>query len=219
MKVTIFGGHGKVALLAAPLLVQAGHEVQSIIRNPDHAEEVNATGASAVVLDIEQATTPELAEILEGQDAVVWSAGAGGGDPERTYAVDRDAAIRSMNAAMDAKVSRYVMVSFSRASTDFLVNQDDPFYPYMVAKIAADDHLRASELDWTVLGPGALTLDEPTGRVEPDYTEASGSQSSRANVAISIVEALNEPKTIGHTLNYRDGELPIREWFSGLTAE
>ncbi len=177
MKVTIIGGHGKVALLAAPLLVQAGHEVQSLIRNPDHAEEVNATGASAVVFSIEEATTPQIAEILEGQDAVVWSAGAGGGDPERTYAVDRDAAIRSMNAAVDAKVSRYIMVSFSRASTEYLVNQDDSFYPYMVSKIAADDHLRASDLDWTVLGPGALTLDAPTDRVDPNYVGESDSQS------------------------------------------
>lgn len=219
MKVTIIGGHGKVALLAAPLLVQAGHEVQSLIRNPEHAEEVNATGASAVVFSIEEATTPQIAEILEGQDAVVWSAGAGGGDPERTYAVDRDAAIRSMNAAVDAKVSRYVMVSFSRASTEYLVNQDDSFYPYMVSKIAADDHLRASDLDWTVLGPGALTLDAPTDRVDPNYVGESDSQSSRANVALAILHALEEPKTIGHTLNFRDGETPITEWFAGLTLD
>lgn len=216
MKVTIIGGHGKIALLAAPLLVESGHEVQSIIRNPDHAEEVSATGASVVVLNIEEATTTELAEVLRGQDAVVWSAGAGGGNPDRTYAVDRDAAIRSMNAARDAQVSRYVMVSFSRASTEYLVNQDDPFYPYMVAKIAADDHLRASELDWTVLGPGALTLEEPTGRVERDFVAESGSQTSRGNVAQAIVEALNEPRTIGHTLNFRDGETPLQEWFSSL---
>lgn len=218
MKVTIIGGHGKVALLAAPLLVQAGHEVQSIIRNPEHTEAVNATGARAVVLNIEEATTPQIAEILEGQDAVVWSAGAGGGNPDRTYAVDRDAAIRSMNAAADAKVSRYIMVSFARASTEFLVNQDDPFYPYMAAKIAADDHLRASDLEWTVLGPGELTLEAPSGKVAPDFDGEGPSKTSRANVALTIVRALEEPKTIGHTLNYVDGETPIEDWFAGLTT-
>ena len=83
--------------------------------------------------------------------------------PERTDAVDRDAAIRSMDAAVAAGVSRYVMVSFSGATADHLVPEDDPFRRYQDAKIAADEHLRGTELDWTVLGPGALTT-EPVRR-------------------------------------------------------
>ncbi|TFI50643.1 NAD-dependent dehydratase, partial [Micrococcus endophyticus] len=41
-RTVIIGGHGKVALLAAPLLAEAGHDVTSIIRNPEHAAEVEA---------------------------------------------------------------------------------------------------------------------------------------------------------------------------------
>jgi len=44
-RITIIGGHGKVALLTAPLLASAGHEVTSLIRNPDHADDVTASGA------------------------------------------------------------------------------------------------------------------------------------------------------------------------------
>jgi 3-hydroxyisobutyrate dehydrogenase-like beta-hydroxyacid dehydrogenase len=47
MRITLIGGHGKVALLAAPLLVEAGHEVVSVFRNPDHTDDVAATGAEA----------------------------------------------------------------------------------------------------------------------------------------------------------------------------
>ena len=111
MQITIFGGHGKIALLLAPMLVEAGHDVTSVIRNPDHIGDVEATGAVALVSSLEEADLETLTSQLQGVDAVVWSAGAGGGSPERTYAVDRDAAIRTMDAAVAAGVERYVMVS------------------------------------------------------------------------------------------------------------
>ena len=156
MRVTIYGGHGKIALLLAPMLVEAGHEVTSVVRNPDHVADVEATGATALVSSVEDADAQALVAQLTGQDAVVWSAGAGGGNPDRTYAVDRDAAIRSMDAAAAAGASRYVMVSFSGSDPDVLVPEDNPFRHYQDAKIAADDHLRGTDLDWTVLGPGTL---------------------------------------------------------------
>lgn len=211
MKVTIIGGHGKVALLAASYLAARGATVTSVIRNPEHAPDVAATGATAQLLDVENATTTEMAEAFTGADAIVWSAGAGGGDPDRTYAVDRDAAIRSMNAAEIAGTKRYVMVSFLTADTEHLVPLDDPFYPYMAAKIAADEHLRASELDYTILGPGALTLQEPSGLLDPAPDPASDTSTSRANVALAIVAALDEPQSIGRTINFSDGNVPVAE--------
>lgn len=80
-RTVIIGGHGKVALLAAPLLAEAGHDVVSLIRNPDHAEDVRAAGAEPLVLDIEKADQEELVHALRDADNVVFSAGAGGGTP------------------------------------------------------------------------------------------------------------------------------------------
>ncbi|MFB9815425.1 SDR family oxidoreductase [Paeniglutamicibacter sulfureus] len=211
MKVTIIGGHGKVALLAAAQLAKRGDTVISVIRNPDHAADVSATGATPLVLDVENATTAEMAEAFQGAEAIVWSAGAGGGNPDRTYAVDRDAAIRSMNAAEITGAKRYVMVSFLTADTEHLVALDDPFYPYMAAKIAADEHLRASALDYTILGPGALTLAEPTGLLNPMPDPASDTSTSRANTALAIVAALDEPASIGRTINFSDGDVPVAQ--------
>ena len=158
MRIVIIGGHGKVALLLAPLLTAAGHEVTSLIRNRDHADDVAATGASPVVADVEQLGVDTIAEHLTGHDAVVWSAGAGGGDPARTYAVDRDAAIRSMDAAAAAGVGRYVMVSYFGAGPDHGVPPDNSFFAYAEAKAAADAHLMATDLAWTILKPSGLTL-------------------------------------------------------------
>lgn len=170
-RIVIFGGHGKIALLAAPLLTARGDTVTAVIRNPQHATEVAATGAIPHVADVEQLDAHGIAEILVGHDAVVWSAGAGGGDPRRTLAVDRDAAIRSMEAAQLAGVPRYVMVSYFRSSPEHGVPPENSFFHYAEAKAAADEYLRASALDWTVLGPSALTLGEATGRIDVRATE------------------------------------------------
>ena len=105
-RILIFGGHGKVALLLEPLLAAHGHTVTAVIRNPAHTADVEAAGASALVADVEAMDAAALAEIVRGHDAIVWSAGAGGGDPERTYAVDRDAAIRTINDYVDVYLER-----------------------------------------------------------------------------------------------------------------
>src|SRR5690606_1158317 len=157
-RILIVGGHGKVALLLAPLLVGRGDEVTAVIRNPDHAEDVRAAGAEPAVFDVEHESREDLAALITGHDAVVWSAGAGGGSAARTRAVDFEAAVRSMDAAKDAGVTRYVMVSYFNASPLHGVPAENPFHAYAEAKAAADEYLRATSLDWTVLGPSALTL-------------------------------------------------------------
>ncbi len=89
----IIGGHGKVALLAAPMLGDLGFSVTSVIRDCAQSADIEATGATPLVLDITEVTPEEWDTLLAGFDVIVWSAGAGGGAPERTYAVDGDAAL------------------------------------------------------------------------------------------------------------------------------
>ncbi|MEE6280905.1 SDR family oxidoreductase [Georgenia sunbinii] len=210
--VTIFGGHGKVALLLAPLLTDRGDVVSSVVRNPDHEEDVAASGATAVVADVETLSVTEIAELLRGQEAVVWSAGAGGGSPERTWAVDRDAAIRTIDAAAQAGVRRFIMVSYLGAGQDHGVPEDDSFYPYAQAKADADTHLRDSGLDWTIVAPGNLTMDDATGTIDIISAPTGGKHpTSRANVALVIVAALDEPASVGRTIGFRDGGTPVAE--------
>ncbi|MBT8159106.1 MULTISPECIES: NAD(P)-binding oxidoreductase [Arthrobacter] len=211
-RIAIIGGHGKVALLLSRILSNEGHAVTSFIRNPDHAADVSEAGAAAVVLDVEKTTTADLAEALEGHDAVVWSAGAGGGNPERTYAVDRDAAIRSMDAAAQQGISRYVMVSYLGAGPGHGVPKEDSFFAYAEAKAAADEYLRSTQLDWTILGPGALTSDPGSGLIEVDPADPSnGRQTSRANVALVAAAVLELPETVRRTIEFRDGTVPVIE--------
>ena len=210
-RVTLIGGHGKVALLAAPLLVNDGHQVIAVVRNPDHVEDVEATGATAAVVDIEHANTDQLAETLRGSDVVVWSAGAGGGNPERTYAVDRDAAIRSMEAAAQAGVARYVMVSYFGAGPDHGVPADNSFHAYAQAKTTADEHLQRTDLAWTILRPSALTLEAATGHIECGEGVIAGSV-SRDNVAHVIRAVVEHPETTARRIiAFNDGLTPIED--------
>lgn len=129
-RILIIGGHGKIARLTGPLLAAAGHLVHGVIRNPDQADEVSAAGLTPLVADVESLDVAGLATLLADHDVVVWAAGAGGGDPERTYAVDRDAAIRSIDAAEQAGVPRYLMVSYFGAGPDHGVPEDESFFAY-----------------------------------------------------------------------------------------
>lgn len=218
-RVVIVGGHGKIALLAAPKLVQAGYRVESLIRNPEHEADVRAAGAEPVVLDIETADVGALSGAFAGADAIVFSAGAGGGNPDRTHSVDFEAAVRTITAAQGVGVNRYVMVSYARANNDInTVDPDNAFYAYAKAKHDADAALRESDLDYTILGPGRLTLDAATGALvvadqSGDGIDRSLSDddkvTSRENVAEVITYVIAQNAAVRETVNFYDGDAPI----------
>ena len=166
---------------------------------------------------MENSTTAALADALQGHDAVVWSAGAGGGNPDRTYAVDRDAAIRSMDAAGQAGVNRYVMVSYLGARKDHGVPADHGFFAYAEAKAAADEYLRSTGLAWTILGPGGLTDKPGTGMIAVDPDPAGERATSRSNTAIVAAAVLDLPQTAGKTIEFCDGSLPVAAALESLS--
>ena len=215
MRVIVIGGHGKVARKLTPLLTARGHDVTAVVRNPAHRTDVESDGATAAVADVEAMDQQALEQLLTGADAVVWSAGAGGGDPRRTRAVDREAAIRSMEAATRAGVERYVMVSYFGAGPDHGVPEDDPFFPYADAKAAADEHLQDSELAWTILRPSRLTDDPGTGRIETARGGAKAGSVSREDVALVVAEALDRPGLRGQVVEFNTGDVPVAD---ALTA-
>ena len=208
-RILLIGGHGKVALLLEPLLVAAGHHVTAVVRNPAHEADVAATGATPLVADVASFDLDQLTSLESGNDVVIWSAGAGGGSAERTYAVDRDAAIRSIDAAAAARVPRYLMVSYFGAGPDHGIDPSDSFYAYAESKAAADAHLRASALDWTILAPSSLTLAPPTGRI--DVTADTSRSVARADVAAVIAASIDEPATIRRSVRFNTGDVPIAE--------
>ena len=219
-RVVIVGGHGKVALLAAGKLKASGYAVTSVIRNPDQSDDVRAAGGNPVVLDIETTSVDELAAAFTGAKAIVFSAGAGGGSsPERTRAVDYEAATRAMAAAAQAGTKRFIMVSYAGAGVDLhRLDPEHSFYPYAKAKHDADAKLRESTLDYTILGPGLLTTEPATGTL----TRTEGAKdwpderrvTSRENVAEVITHVIKADAAVRQTVNFFDGDVPIAEVMS-----
>lgn len=212
-RILLIGGHGKIALLAEPLLVKAGHEVDAVIRNPEQADAVRATGANPVVADVSTLDVAGTVDLVDGHDVVVWSAGAGGGDAARTYAVDRDAAIRAIDATAQTDARRFVMVSYFGAGPDHEVPEDDGFYPYAEAKAAADAHLRDSPLDWVVLMPSSLTDDPGAGTISVHDDEAT--HVARADVA-QVLAAAVDADLVDVDVPFNAGRTPIAQALADL---
>lgn len=214
MRVVIAGGHGKIALQLERLLAARGDRPVGIVRNPDHVADVEATGAEALVLDLESADVTELAAALEGADAVVFAAGGGpGSGAARKETVDKGAAILLADAAERAGVRRYLMVS-AMGTEHADPSSDDVFQVYLRAKQAADDDLRARDLDWTVVRPGRLTDDPGTGRVRVGTLERG--DIARADVAAVLAGCLDAPTTVGRTFDVLAGDVPVDEALAGL---
>ena len=209
MRITIIGGHGQIALLTAPKLASSGHAVTAVIRDAAQIEDVEKTGATALVFDIEHQDQDAIGELLSASDAVIWAAGAGGGNPERTRAVDQDAAIRTIDAAVAAGIKRFVMVSYMGSRRDD-VPTDNPFHHYAQAKAAADQHLIESSLNWSILGPSRLTFGKESQHILYG-DQIDGGDTSRANVAEMLYRVVGRMDLGGAIINFRDGDVSIND--------
>ncbi|HEY6396444.1 MAG TPA: SDR family oxidoreductase [Solirubrobacteraceae bacterium] len=207
MRVAIAGAHGKIARRLTARLLERGDSVCGLLRNPAHAEDIRAPGVDPVVCDLEQATVEQVAEAIRGADAAVFAAGAGpGSGPERKLTVDRDGAIKLLEAASAGGVDRYLIVSSVGAERP--PQDDDVFSIYLRAKAAADAAVQASDCDWTVVRPGRLTDDPGTGRVRIESAPFRG-QIPRDDVAAVLAELLHEPRANRRILYVNGGDQPV----------
>ena len=210
MRVVIAGGHGQIALLLERRLSERGDQPVGIVRNPDQVGDLEEQGATAVVLDLERASVDELAAELHGANAVVFAAGGGpSSGAARKETVDKGSAILLADAAERAGVRRYLMVS-SMGTDQADPDSDDVFQVYLRAKAAADENIRARDLDWTIVQPGRLTDEPGNGTVSLDPT-AEPREIPRADVAHALVAALDEPATIRKQFTLLSGPAPIEE--------
>ena len=198
MRVAIAGARGKIAMQLARALERRRDEVVGLIRDPGQADDIRANGAEPVVCDLEAAGIDELAEAISGADAVVFAAGAGpGSGAERKETMDYGGAVKLVAAAKKAGADRYVMVSAMSADPEH--EGDEVYDVYIRAKGRADAELESSGLDYTIVRPGKLTDDPPTGQVKLDESVKRG-EVTRGDVADVLAAVLHAPGTAGKTL-------------------
>jgi uncharacterized protein YbjT (DUF2867 family) len=212
VQVVIAGAHGKIGLRLVALLAGRGDVVTGVVRNPDHRGDVERAGGAVAVLDLESATAEELAAHLTGADAVVFTAGAGpGSGAARKDTVDRAAAELLAEAARLAGVRRYLLVSSTGVDEPLDPGRDEVWAAYVKAKKAAEEALRATELDWTIVRPGRLTDDPGTGRVLLAPPPVKRSDVTRDDTAAVLAALLDSPGSIGKVLELREGEDEVHE--------
>src|SRR5215469_4126731 len=210
MRVVIAGGHGKIALLLERLFADRGDQAVALIRNPAQVADVQQAGAEAVVRDLETASAGDVALLLSGADAVVFAAGAGpGSGVPRKDSVDRGVSVLMAGAAERAGVRRFVQISSMGAGQPPRPGTDEVWAAYMTAKTAAEDDLRARDLDWTILRPGGLTDAPATSRIRLAAPPVPRGSIPRADVAAVIAALLDQPGTRHQTLELTGGDSPI----------
>ncbi len=204
MTVLIIGANGKVGRRLVPLLAGAGHRVRAMVRDEAQAPALRQAGAEPVLADLEG----PFGHALDGCDAVIFTAGSGGHTgADRTASVDGLGAILAVDEARAHEVRRFIMVS-ARGADD--PDRTPAIRHYLVAKAIADGFLRASGLDYTILRPGRLTDDPPTGRIRVGTGLGAG-EITRSDVAATAVAALELDGTIGRTFELLNDGAPIRE--------
>ena len=210
VNVVIAGGHGKIALRLTARLTARADVVTSIIRNPEHRADVEHVGGRPVVLDLEATTVDGLMGIVRGADAVVFAAGAGpGSGAARKDTVDRAAAVLLADAAEAAGVRRYLLVSSTGVDDPPRPGTDEVWAAYLAAKKAAENAIRASALAWTILRPGALTVEPGTGRVLLAPPPVERAEVTRDDTAAVLVALLDTPATAGQILELRAGDTDV----------
>jgi nucleoside-diphosphate-sugar epimerase len=207
MEVLIAGGHGQVARRFIRRLAADGHTARGLIRNPEHAADLEADGGVAVLCDLER---DDVRPHVGGADAIVFAAGAGpGSGADRKSTVDFGAAVKCVEAAEELGVARFVIVSS--------IGANDPeagaeaMRPYLRAKADADARVAESTLDWTIVRPGGLQNGPGSGRVDVSTTLGRRGSVPRDDVALVLAETLQAPNTIGLTFELFAGDVPAQE--------
>ncbi len=204
MKVLVIGANGNTGTRVVRRLAQGPHDPVAMIRDPAHRATFDALGVPTVLGDIEY----PIDHAVAGMDGVIFAAGSGGHTgKDKTVLVDHLGAIRSMVAAQMHGAKRYVMLS----SINNDVRSTSPIAHYHKAKAHADNHLRETDLDYTIICPGRLTDEAGNGTVAVSTELLGSGRTSRENLAQALAACLYLPNTIRKSFSLLDGKTPMDE--------
>lgn len=212
MNVLIIGAHGKIGRIVTKKMKASSHfKPTAFIRKKEQKEYFDEMEVPVIIASLEN-SIDEIAKTMKGIDAVVFTAGSGGKTGyDKTLEIDLDGAVKSMIAAEQAGVKRFVMVSAYLADERSRWDASG-IKPYYIAKHFADKELKRSSLDYTILRPVRLTDEEGTGKVtlnaDPDKIQKT---IPREDVALTILEVLNHRETKGKIMVMSTGKTLIKE--------
>lgn len=204
----MIGANGQIGKQLVQLLRESEkHDVRAMVRSDEQAQALRENGIDAVVANLE-GTVAEIAEAVNGCDAIVFTAGSGGHTgADKTLLVDLDGAVKSMEAADIAGVNRYVMVSALQAHNR--ENWNEKIRHYYVAKHYADKVLMDSNLTYTIIRPGGLTNEKGTEKVTIAENLPRATV-TREDVAKTVFASLDLKNTFNRSFDLIQGEDEIK---------
>ncbi|WP_144779853.1 SDR family oxidoreductase [Marinobacter maritimus] len=207
MHVFIAGANGQIGQHLLREMANSDHEVRAMIRHPDQGPELQQLGATETVLgDLEK----DCSEAMKGCDAVIFAAGSGPHTgPEKTTDVDQNGAIRLIDTAKAMGIKRFVIVSSIGAEEPD--NGPEKLRHYLQAKHNADEHLKNSGLNYTIVRPGQLTNDEGTGKVSVSVRPEEIGKIPRQDVARVLLATLDADTTGDSVFYVVSGDTPVAE--------
>ncbi|ELY60661.1 SDR family oxidoreductase [Natronolimnohabitans innermongolicus] len=211
LTVLLAGSHGGVGQHVTTRLGESDHDDRCMIRDDAQAEIIDELGGEPIVADLTEPDSLEAA--VDGCDAIIFAAGSGGND---VYGVDRDGAITLIEAAEGADVERFVMLSSMGA--DDPQSGPDPLEDYLIAKAEADERLRQSDLNHTIVRPGELTDEDGTGQIRVGEFDLGEGDIPREDVAEVLVESLERDGLVDETFELLGGEEPIADALESVGA-
>ncbi|MGD1889607.1 MAG: SDR family oxidoreductase [Cyclobacteriaceae bacterium] len=214
-KVLIIGASGKIGrLLTEKLNDDTEFSPVALFRSEDQKDFFEKLGVEYKIISLED-SIDVIFNAMVSTDAIIFTAGSGGKTGyDKTLAIDLDGAVKAMDAAEQAGVKRFVMVSALNTDKREAWN-DSGIKPYYIAKHYADRVLKSSDLDYTIMRPGRLVDDAGTGKITTTNPAANKSV-PREDVASLIVEVLKQDDTIGRVIEFNQGDTPIQEAIKGI---
>lgn len=216
VKVLVIGANGQIGKQLVSLIQESDSlKAKAMIRKQEQASYFEELGAETVLVDLED-DTKKIAEAAEGVDAIVFAAGSGPKTgPDKTMLIDLDGAVKSIEAAKQANVKRFVLISSYDTSREAIQEADSSFAPYVAAKHYADDWLRRTDLDYTIVHPGMLTNDDGTGKIEA-AEKVEANKVPRDDIAHVLLACLEDKSTIGKEFQVIAGDTPVKEAVASL---
>ncbi|THE11830.1 SDR family oxidoreductase [Bacillus timonensis] len=207
MKVCVVGANGQIGKQVVKLLKESGeHTPLAMVRKQEQVAYFDNLGVETVFASIADSVS-EIRKAISGCDAVVFTAGSGGHTgPDQTLLIDLDGAVKTIEAAEQSGVKRFVMISALGANQREKWNE--AIRPYYVAKHYSDRILEQSELTYTIVRPGGLLNEEGTGKIAVGEN-LTRNTIPRADVAKVIVASLTEERTFNQAFDLVSGDEPI----------
>ncbi|MFE4143448.1 SDR family oxidoreductase [Peribacillus sp. YIM B13472] len=209
MKVFVVGANGQIGKYLVDLLKDSPeYSVRAMVRKEEQSRHLEKNGIESVVVSL-TGSVDEIANAAKGCDAIVFTAGSGGSTgADQTLLIDLDGAVKTIEAAENLGINRFIMVSAFQANNR--ENWNEAIKPYYVAKHYADRALLQSDLNYTIIRPGGLVNEPGTGKVAAAEELERGSI-AREDVARTIFASLTEENTYKRSFDLNSGDTAIAE--------